>query len=318
MHSYKKRYYRLDIIVGKVILLGYPQCFSIEDRIVVEMKEHYKEWERRTSLALIPFYMQRLKFMEDEHHKMNREHGLASDEDAEFLKRNIEETQRKLELEKKEIQDLADKLYRKWKDVKELRKKNQYMSTPWKLKVLKGNNGELYFNLKNEQDVSKTLVNGNALPRSEEDRRSSAKSIRAYVRLIINGHYVARSRKQQMDWPSFEIDVAEQFQVCLFTMPSSIQLEVVMGGLFREQLVDVLDIEVPGSHVKALSSAATLIKEISFSKRVFTNKRNAKKTTPAKPTIQTEEQKIEEKKKEELDERNAEENDVKGLMYVKA
>jgi hypothetical protein len=40
-------------------------------------------------------------------------------------------------------------------------------------------------------------------------------------------------------------------------MPSSIQLEIVIGGAFKESLVDVIDLEVPGSHVKALTSAAT-------------------------------------------------------------
>jgi hypothetical protein len=81
--------------------------------------------------------------------------------------------------------------------------------------------------------------------------------IRAYVRLIINGRYVTRSRKAFLKWPSFEIEFTEQFQICLFTMPSSIQLEIVIGGAFKESLVDVIDLEVPGSHVKALTSAAT-------------------------------------------------------------
>ena len=46
-------------------------------------------------------------------------------------------------------------------------------------------------------------------------------------------------------------------------------------------MVDVINLEVPGSHVKALTSAATLIKELQFSKRIFDHKRAVKKTTPA-------------------------------------
>jgi hypothetical protein len=38
-------------------------------------------------------------------------------------------------------------------------------------------------------------------------------------------------------------------------MPSSIQLELVVGT-FREYLVDVIDVEVPGKYVKALTSAS--------------------------------------------------------------
>ena len=56
-------------------------------------------------------------------------------------------------------------------------------------------------------------------------------------------------------------------------MPSSIQLELVVGGIFKEQLIDVLNIEVPGAHVKALTSAATLVKELPFSKRHFDEKK---------------------------------------------
>jgi hypothetical protein len=65
----------------------------------LELREMFREWERRTSLALIPFYMERLKFMEDEQYKRHREGGnpLISKEDNDFLTRNIEETHRKLE-----------------------------------------------------------------------------------------------------------------------------------------------------------------------------------------------------------------------------
>ncbi len=56
LHSFKKRYYRLDIVVGKISLLKYPSFFTAEDRLALELNEHYKEYEKRTSLAMIPFY----------------------------------------------------------------------------------------------------------------------------------------------------------------------------------------------------------------------------------------------------------------------
>jgi methylase of polypeptide subunit release factors len=97
MHSYKKRYYRLHIVVGKITLNSYPQFFSEEDKLALELKELFKEWERRTSLALIPFYMERLKFMEDERYKRARDGSLVPGEDTEFLLKNISETERKLQ-----------------------------------------------------------------------------------------------------------------------------------------------------------------------------------------------------------------------------
>ena len=98
------------------------------------------------------------------------------------------------------------------------------------------------------------------------------------MRVIINGHYVTRSRKVFLKWPNLELDIFEQFEIYVFTMPSSIQLELVVGGLFSEQLIDVITVEVPGSHVRALTSAATLIRDLPFSKNSFDQRRQAKKT----------------------------------------
>jgi hypothetical protein len=98
-------------------------------------------------------------------------------------------------------------------------------------------------------------------------RRNNINRIRAFLRLNINGRYVTRSRDAKLSWPNLEIEIMEQFQVCLFTMPSSISIEIVMGGIIKDTVVDVLDLEIPGSHVKALTSAAVIVKEMPFSKR---------------------------------------------------
>jgi hypothetical protein len=47
--------------------------------------------------------------------------------------------------------------------------------------------------------------------------------------------------------------------------------------MFSEILIDVINLEVPGSHVKALTSAATLIKDITFSKVSYEKRRLARK-----------------------------------------
>jgi hypothetical protein len=49
----------------------------------------------------------------------------------------LEETQRKLDQEKREVEDSATGLYGKWKLIKEERKKKQFSSTNVKLKVHK-------------------------------------------------------------------------------------------------------------------------------------------------------------------------------------
>jgi hypothetical protein len=68
--------------------------------------------------------------------------------------------------------------------------------------------GELYFNLMHEEPSGKKF-NGTALPYSEVGRRNSSMKIRAYVRLIINGKYVSRTKKAFLKWPNFEIEISE-------------------------------------------------------------------------------------------------------------
>ena len=63
LHSFKKRYYRLDIILGTVKLFNCKSYFSIEDKLAVKLKEEFQDYETRISLCMIPFYMERLQFI---------------------------------------------------------------------------------------------------------------------------------------------------------------------------------------------------------------------------------------------------------------
>ena len=84
-----------------------------------------------------------------------------------------------------------------------------------------------------------------------------------------------------------------------------------MIGTFNEYLVDVIDVEVPGTHVKALTSAASLVKDISFSKLEYEKKKIKKRfqMQSTKPDgVLTEEQKkkmLEEQKMKEAEELKA-------------
>lgn len=54
------------------------------------MDELYKDYEKRTSLAMIPFYMDRVKFIEQEQYNKKRNPMTPKDE-LEFLQQNAEE-----------------------------------------------------------------------------------------------------------------------------------------------------------------------------------------------------------------------------------
>ena len=59
------------------------------------------------------------------------------------------------------------------------------------------------------EEPSGKKFDGHALPSAEVSRRNSANKIRAFVRLIINGKYVSRTRKTFLKWPNFDIEIME-------------------------------------------------------------------------------------------------------------
>ena len=59
------------------------------------------------------------------------------------------------------------------------------------------------------EEPSGKKYDGTGLPSSEVSRRNNVGRIRAYVRLIINGKYVSRTKKVFLNWPNFELEVSE-------------------------------------------------------------------------------------------------------------
>jgi hypothetical protein len=66
LNSFKKRYYRIDIIVGKLILRKYAKLFSEEDQMMIDLKFLCKKYDRQVAMALLPYYMDRLEYLQGE------------------------------------------------------------------------------------------------------------------------------------------------------------------------------------------------------------------------------------------------------------
>ena len=67
LNQHKRKYFRLDIVLGKIVFERlFKDLMTKEDRLAIDMKKQYLEYEMRLSLALIPFYMERIKFLDDE------------------------------------------------------------------------------------------------------------------------------------------------------------------------------------------------------------------------------------------------------------
>ena len=99
-----------------------------------------------------------------------------------------------------------------------------------------------------------------------------------YAVLIINDQKVSKTNKQNIFSQSNPIfQLKEMFQVHVFTIPNSIKVELVLVDGFSEIVVDIINIEVPGSHVKSLTCSSALIQKIPFSKVSYENSKVAKK-----------------------------------------
>ena len=56
MNAFKKKYFRLDVIVGKLELFNCEDLFCEEDILCLRLKEQFVDYENKVSLAMIPFY----------------------------------------------------------------------------------------------------------------------------------------------------------------------------------------------------------------------------------------------------------------------
>lgn len=99
----------------------------------------------------------------------------------------------------------------------------------------------------------------------ESQRRRNIQNTQVYAYLNINGQRVGKTKKVRLTYPELTADLAEMFQVHVFTMPSSIKVELMMSGILSDTEIEQCDIEVPGQHVKTLTCASSLIQKLSFS-----------------------------------------------------
>lgn len=106
---------------------------------------------------------------------------------------------------------------------------------------------------------------------------------------MIDGKFVAQTKKTKISWPSYEVDICDQFMIHVFTLPAKVQLEV----LLNDRIVDIIDLVIPGHHVRTLTSSSRLIKEYDFSrKQHFINQRKKRGVNLDKdPTLMTDKEK---------------------------
>lgn len=176
---------------------------------------------------------------------------------------------------------MANQIYQTWLEIEKERKEKNFSSTNLNLKVhkftLEDGSEELTFNMAFEQP-SEQKNDGSGLSFGEKRRRGNAKDLQVHGVLFINGVKVAVTEKKAVNWPKFEAQFSEMFQLHLFTVPSSIQLKILLAdGILGDTQVDLIDVEIPGSHVKSLTCACQLIQQVKFSKKAFEARKKGQK-----------------------------------------
>lgn len=163
-----------------------------------------------------------------------------------------------------------------------------------------------HFNL-TKVNVTNLRDNNEALGYTEGKRRADIANLRVFANLIINGQNVATTKSYKVEYPSFEAEICEMFQVHVFTMPESIYLEMVLVDGVIHTTFDKVELEVPGQHVRTLTSASAILQQLYFDHHVYLN--HASKDSEIKLEELTEEVKKEREKKER--------KNVRGDLVVK-
>lgn len=159
MNAYKKKYYRLDVSVGKLELYNFEDLFSPEDILCLKMKDQFIDYENQVSLAMIPFYQQRLQHLQSRILEEKSKGALKKSDDIEFLIKTAKDVQNSLAKEKAEVQQKAQALYDTWVLISDLRDKQRYAQASAHLKVFRrtvGGQTEYSFSFVNINPSEKT------------------------------------------------------------------------------------------------------------------------------------------------------------------
>lgn len=119
-----------------------------------------------------------------------------------------------------------------------------------------------------QQEYSKVSdFSGRVLPSNERNRRQKIAQNKIWIEVYINGGRVGCTKKMNLEWPSFEVNFLEKFQIYLFRKPAFIEFRVYMGTL-RANRIDTVKIDIPGENANTLTSSSTIYREKAFYKKV--------------------------------------------------
>ena len=269
----KTKYYRLDLFMGQVFFRDHFM-FTEEDYLAAKVKNLFYSYEKRVSLCLLDHLENRLTALttelQEKEYFLQKTNFSASTlekqqnklvlEEVSVLKQSIFETKDRMDKEKIALQEMAENLYNRWQDLKAVRLKQGFSNTSLKLAVktivTRDGTPEYDFYLQAESPTDAVIA-------AEKSRRALIQATRVFLRIIVNGVYVARTTKRFISWPNFEVFFGERFELHLFTRPLKVRIEICTGLRWTKTL-GALEFTPPGLNVKALTSSGNQYKDLDF------------------------------------------------------
>lgn len=128
----------------------------------------------------------------------------------------VQNIERELEAEKAALKARSQEIYELWLKIGEERKTSGTVNTFYKLKVFQGpDDMDVLYNLHKQPDEIE--LKPDTLRRKQTTQRTQVQCV-----LRIDDVEVARTNKVPINWPSYEVDILDQFQIHVFTLPSKI------------------------------------------------------------------------------------------------
>lgn len=133
LNQKKKTYYQIEIFVGKLLIDSHPM-FGEEDKLASKLKNQMRTYKEKIDKGLIPHYGEVLQEQSKASDSLKQQ-DINKIGDLTLIHKQIEETKAKLSKEKSELNDCMQNLYSTWKQLKDLRIRQGYISTPIDLRV---------------------------------------------------------------------------------------------------------------------------------------------------------------------------------------
>ena len=107
----------------------------------------------------------------------------------------------------------------------------------------------------------------------EKIRRTRIGKQKVIVKIYINDFFVGQSQIKKIPKNNWEIRIMEKFLIHLFTKPHKIKFVICIKSFLKTQIIDSVEVEIPGENAKTITSTSNIFREVSFNSRVPTKKK---------------------------------------------